>query len=206
MKALKPELQRRYKVREIGLFGSWGRGEQHESSDIDVLVEFEEGGRPLRLDWAGALSGRSLWVSCRCCAAQGASAGTADGGVGASGEGMRDYRIYLKDIVAAMESIERFIEGMDFEAFQADDKTASAVMRKLEIIGEALKQIPQKVGAKYPQVPWREIAGMRDKFIHFYFGVDYSLVWQAITERVPEIKREIQRRRLRRLDVGSFWV
>ncbi len=58
---------------------------------------------------------------------------------------MRDYRIYLKDIVAAMESIERFIEGMDFEAFQADDKTASAVMRKLEIIGEAVKQIPQEM-------------------------------------------------------------
>ncbi len=74
-------------------------------------------------------------------------------------------------------SIEKFIEGMNFEAFQADDKTASAVMRKLEIIGEATKQVPQEVRDKYPQVPWREMAGMRDKLIHFYFGVDYSLVW-----------------------------
>ncbi len=106
---------------------------------------------------------------------------------------MRDYRIYLKDIVAAMESIEGFIAGMDFGAFQADDKTASAVMRKLEIIGEAVKQVPPEVRHRYPQVPWREMAGMRDKLIHFYFGVDYSLVWRAITERIPKIKGEIQR-------------
>lgn len=105
---------------------------------------------------------------------------------------MRDYRIYLKDIVAAMESIEAFVAGIDFEAFQADDKTASAVMRKLEIIGEAAKQVPLDVRQKYSHIPWREMAGMRDKLIHFYFGVDYSLVWRAITERVPEIKREIQ--------------
>jgi len=106
---------------------------------------------------------------------------------------MRDYRIYLKDIVAAMESIEEFIAGMDFEQFQADDKTASAVMRKLEIIGEAVKQIPSEVREENSQVPWREMAGMRDKLIHFYFGVDYSLVWRAITERLPEIRRDIQR-------------
>jgi len=106
---------------------------------------------------------------------------------------MRNYRLYLRDIVAAMESIEEFIAEMDFEDFEGDDKTASAVMRKLEIIGEAVKQVPEEIRQAYPQVPWKEMAGMRDKLIHFYFGVDYSLVWKAITERVPKVKRELQK-------------
>lgn len=106
---------------------------------------------------------------------------------------MRDYRLYIKDIVAAMESIEEFIAGMSYEEFQRDDKTASAVMRKLEIIGEAVKQLPIEVRAKHVAIPWKEMAGMRDKLIHFYFGVDYSLVWRAITERIPEVKRELEK-------------
>lgn len=65
---------------------------------------------------------------------------------------MRDYDLYLKDILAAMESIEAFIAGMDLEAFKADDRTASAVMRKLEIIGEAVKQIPDEIRQENPQV------------------------------------------------------
>ncbi|MEA3352051.1 MAG: DUF86 domain-containing protein [Chloroflexota bacterium] len=105
---------------------------------------------------------------------------------------MRDYTLYLKDILAAMESIEAFIEGMDLEAFQSDDKTASAVMRKLEVIGEAVKQVPAEIRQSNSQVPWKEMAGMRDKLIHFYFGVDYQLVWRAITERIPRVKQDIQ--------------
>ncbi|MBX3037056.1 MAG: DUF86 domain-containing protein [Anaerolineales bacterium] len=106
---------------------------------------------------------------------------------------MRDYSLYLKDILAAIESIESFIAGMNLDTFQIDDKTNSAVMRKLEIIGEAVKQIPDEMRQKYSQIPWKEMAGMRDKLIHFYFGVDYDLVWKAITERLPNIKQDIEK-------------
>lgn len=106
---------------------------------------------------------------------------------------MRNYTLYLKDILGAMDSIERFIAGMDLATFQADDKTTSAVMRKLEIIGEAVKRIPEGIRQKHPQVPWKEMAGMRDKLIHFYFGVDYHLVWRAIHARLPRVKQEIQK-------------
>jgi len=106
---------------------------------------------------------------------------------------MRDFTIYLKDILTAIESIEGFIAGMDLDAFESDDKTTSAVLRKLEIIGEAVKQIPDEIRQKHSHVPWKEMAGMRDKLIHFYFGVDYHLVWKAITERLPHVKQEIEK-------------
>jgi len=105
---------------------------------------------------------------------------------------MRDYKLYLNDILTAIDSIEEFVAGMDLETFQGDDKSSSAVMRKLEIIGEATKQIPDEIREKHANIPWKEMAGMRDKLIHFYFGIDYQLVWKAIKERLPQIRPEIQ--------------
>ena len=104
---------------------------------------------------------------------------------------MRDEALYLKDILTAIESIEQFVAHMSFEAFQTDDKTLSAVVRKLEIIGEAAKRVPDEVRLSHPNVPWKEMAGMRDKLIHFYFGVDHQLVWKAVQQRLPSIKLEI---------------
>ncbi|MEK7397131.1 MAG: DUF86 domain-containing protein [Candidatus Poribacteria bacterium] len=101
---------------------------------------------------------------------------------------MRDHKLYMKDIIEAMESIEKFVKGMNFSDFILDDKTSSAVIRKLEIIGEATKAIPERIKNNYPQVPWKAMAGMRDKLIHFYFGVDYALLWETVTHRIPQVK------------------
>ena len=105
---------------------------------------------------------------------------------------MRDYKLYFKDILEAMESIEKFVGDMTFEDFREDDKTLSAVIRKFEIIGEATKQIPDEVKQKYSEVPWKEMAGMRNRLIHLYFGVDYNLVWTTIKNRIPVVKSLIK--------------
>ena len=104
----------------------------------------------------------------------------------------RDYSLYIKDILDCIERVEEFVGDINFDEFLADDKTSSAVVRKLEIIGEATKNIPKSVTQKYEEIPWKEMARMRDKISHFYFGVDYEIVWNVIKERLPEIKPTIR--------------
>ena len=105
---------------------------------------------------------------------------------------MRNYKIYLNDILQAITAIQEFVKGMSFEDFEKDDKASSAVLRKFEIIGEAAKNIPDEVRSKYPAIPWREMTGMRDKLIHFYFGINYDLVWQTVQNRLPALKIAIE--------------
>ncbi|MDI6889895.1 MAG: DUF86 domain-containing protein [Thermodesulfovibrionales bacterium] len=87
-----------------------------------------------------------------------------------------------------MEAIEKFVTGVDFETFKNEDMRSSAVIRKFEIIGEATKNIPEDIKQMYPQIPWKDMAGMRDRLIHFYFGVKYDLVWNTIKTDIPRIK------------------
>ena len=105
----------------------------------------------------------------------------------------RDYRLFIDDISECINKIEEFVGNMDFDEFFGDDKTRSAVVRKLEIIGEASKNIPKRIREKYKELPWNDMAKMRDKITHDYFGINYKIVWNVIKERLPEIKPVIHK-------------
>ena len=105
----------------------------------------------------------------------------------------RDLRDYLNDIIESIEDIFSFTKGMSIEDFGNDRKTLYAVIRCLEITGEAVKKIPKKVREKYSDIPWKEIGGMRDKLIHEYFGVDIETIWDTIHGDLTPLKELITR-------------
>lgn len=100
---------------------------------------------------------------------------------------------YLADIITAAEKIERFTDGMTYESFVADEKTVDAVLRNFEVIGEAAKKVPTNVRNEYDEIPWEEMAGMRDKLIHGYATVDLEIVWTTVSEDVPLIVSQLKR-------------
>src|SRR3989344_8771544 len=103
----------------------------------------------------------------------------------------RDYRLFIKDIVDAMEHIEQFVGDITLDGLEADEKTSSAVIRKFEVIGEAVKHIPNKIKEEQKGIQWKSMAGMRDRLIHAYFGIDYNLVWAAIKTEIPRLKPKL---------------
>ena len=101
----------------------------------------------------------------------------------------RGYKLFIKDIADAINDIEVFIGEMGYEEFLKDKKTQKAVVWQIHIVGEATKNIPESIREKYKEIPWKYMARIRDKIAHFYFGIDYEIVWNVIKEKLPEIKR-----------------
>lgn len=103
----------------------------------------------------------------------------------------REYKDYILDIYDSTEEIEKFIEGFSFEEFQSDKKTIYAVVRAIEIIGEATKNIPALIKKSHSEIKWAKAKGMRNKLIHEYFGVNIKVVWKTIKEDIPELKEKM---------------
>ncbi|HUY32238.1 MAG TPA: DUF86 domain-containing protein [Pirellulales bacterium] len=103
----------------------------------------------------------------------------------------RDYKVFLQDVLEAIDNVAEFVGPMTWDQFQADKKTLHAVVRNLEVIGEAVKQVPAETRHRHPQIPWQRIAGLRDILIHNYFGIDLEIVWDIVRNKLPELKRQI---------------
>lgn len=104
----------------------------------------------------------------------------------------KDNLVYLKHILDAIFQIEEYVRDVEYEKFLVNRMIQDAVIREIEIIGEATKRVFRKFTEKYPSIPWKKMAGMRDKLIHDYFGVDLDAVWDTVEKDIPILKDKIE--------------
>lgn len=104
----------------------------------------------------------------------------------------RDYRVYLDDMQVCAEKALRYIQGMTYEEFVGDEKTFDALVRNLEIIGEAAKHVPEEVCHRYPGVQWQEMSGLRDIIAHEYFGLKKAVLWDIVQNHLPRLSKQLQ--------------
>lgn len=104
---------------------------------------------------------------------------------------LRDSRVLLDDILVACQRILTYTGGLSLSELRADQKTIDAVVRNLEIIGEAIKKLPAEVRNRHPDVPWKRIAGLRDILIHEYFGIDLDIIWDVVETKLPSLAERV---------------
>lgn len=104
----------------------------------------------------------------------------------------KDPKTFLEHILAAVLAVEEYTKGMTEKRFLKDPKTQDAVIRQLEIIGEAVKNLPMDVRSRFPNIPWKQVAGMRDWLIHEYFGVDLEIIWHTAKDDLPSVKNAMR--------------
>jgi len=105
----------------------------------------------------------------------------------------RDSQLFINDIKQSIKNIEDFTKGLNKEKFSKDKLRQSAVIRQLEIVGEAVKNIPSNIKERNSQIPWKDIAGFRDVISHAYFGVNMDRIWNIIEQDLPKLKKEIEK-------------
>ncbi len=209
LRARMPELVARYGVKSLGIFGSYLRGEQKARSDFDVLVEFDSRNNALgkwidlRDELQGALGvkvdlvenenlkpfiGKRILSEVVWLRRDGQNLRVRlprqkNGETRMSTK--REYLDFMSDIVRAMSQTERFVAGVTFDEFIQNEEKVLAATKAIENIGEAVKNIPADVCARYPEIDWKNMAKMRDRTAHGYFSVDLAILWETATERIP---------------------